>query len=66
MDIPKQIGGMNIEDLKVDGKCPNCRGDRYYHHEYDTVFCLGENKWLESGCSDLICEYCNNRPNAPI
>lgn len=66
MDIPKQISGMDIEDLKIDQKCPNCGNSKYYHHDYDALFCLKENIWLETGCDDPKCEYCGDRPNKPI
>lgn len=66
MNIPKQINGIDIEDLKVDTLCPSCGANKYYNDKYDALFCLKENKWLETGCHDPECEFCKDRPDKPI
>lgn len=66
MDAPKQINGMDIEDLRIDEKCPTCGESKYYQDKYDAFFCLKENKWLESGCEDPDCDFCKARPLKPL
>ena len=64
MHTPKQSSESDIEQL--EDKCPSCGESKYMNYKYDAIFCLKENKWLESGCQDPECEFCNNRPDKPI
>lgn len=47
------------------GSCPLCGADRGYSEEYDSIFCLSCDKWLESSCEDPGCEFCSSRPVKP-
>lgn len=37
-----------------------------YNDQYDAFYCDVCNVWLEKICSDETCNFCKNRPNAPL
>lgn len=63
---------VKIGDVEISGwiikqqMCKFCGEHPVYYEKYDAIFCPTENKWLETACSDNICEYCKDRPVRPI
>ena len=47
-------------------RCPDCGKKGSYKEKYDAYFCSKCNKWLDTKCSDITCEYCSKRPDNPI
>jgi len=60
------VGGEEIEGRVEDTRCPACGEYKIYHDRYDAYFCARCNAWLESQCSDPGCDYCRERPAAPL
>ena len=64
-------GVVVIDGREIDGHidervCPKCGRARIYYDDYDAYFCAFCNVWLESRCSDAMCEYCRSRPENPL
>ena len=57
---------MDIEDSKVNAICSTCGENKHFNYEYDALFCIKENKWLETGCNDPECQFCKDRPDKPL
>ncbi|MGF6949849.1 putative RNA-binding Zn-ribbon protein involved in translation (DUF1610 family) [Neobacillus sp. B4I6] len=61
-----------IDDFEFYGhidqkqRCSNCKFNLVYYEDFDAYFCPKCNYWTESKCSDLVCEYCPNRPEKPL
>jgi hypothetical protein len=60
-----KISNTEIAGFVMDEKC-DCGSQKIYYEKYDAKFCPQEDKWLESGCLDPLCEYCKDRPDKPI
>ncbi len=45
--------------------CAEHWGAEKYSDKYDAIYCKQCDKWLESKCSDLHCEFCFDRPRKP-
>ena len=45
--------------------CTHCFEPIKYSTKYDTFYCKECDKWFETTCSDINCEFCAKRPNKP-
>lgn len=60
------VGGVEIDGHVGDTLCPACGEHKIYHGLHDAYFCARCNTWLESNCGDPDCDYCRERPVAPL
>jgi ribosomal protein S27E len=60
------VDGVEIEGHVEDIRCPACDERKIYYDRYDAYFCAVCNSWLESNCGDPECDYCRDRPAAPL
>jgi hypothetical protein len=37
-----------------------------YSEDHDAYFCRDCNVWTETGCSDVRCNFCRDRPARPL
>lgn len=47
------------------GRCEECGGKLILLFRYDAVCCPGCNRWIDPGCGDPECYFCQNRPETP-
>ena len=60
------IDGQEYDAFIDNLPCRSCSELRIYSYRYDAYFCAHCNYWIEDACSDSTCEFCANRPIAPI
>lgn len=56
-----------LECAKKNARCQRCcrRIHIKYNEEYDSYYNTDTDEWLEPGCYDKNCEFCNDRPAKP-
>ena len=55
-----------INWMEVHTYCQHCLSPLAFDDEFDASYCAGCNEWREEACSDIDCEYCENRPKRPL
>jgi (p)ppGpp synthase/HD superfamily hydrolase len=45
--------------------CEKCKAELHYAYNYDSLYCVACDEWLEEKCDDSHCEYCAERPERP-
>ncbi len=60
------IDGKTIVGFVDEQRCATCTTERVYYDSFDAYFCPSCNVWLEHGCSGSSCDYCRDRPTAPM
>ncbi len=61
------MSSIEIENMYVaDSVCSYC-GEKsvYMCDEFDALFCIECDRWLERRCGDPNCEFCSERPPKP-
>ena len=44
---------------------PGCGSELLYCFEFDAAYCPACDVWTESGCFDVVCWFCTERPALP-
>ncbi|MDE4086240.1 MULTISPECIES: hypothetical protein [unclassified Planococcus (in: firmicutes)] len=55
-----------INWMDVHTFCHTCMDPLTFDNEFDASYCASCNEWREERCSDISCEYCENRPERPL
>lgn len=53
--------------IRVDGRgrCRFCKREPVRSKRFDAMYCADCDVWLEDGCGDRTCWFCNDRPLRP-
>ncbi|MCH4824879.1 MAG: hypothetical protein N2C11_05085 [Planococcus sp. (in: firmicutes)] len=55
-----------INWMDVHTYCHTCLDALIFDDEFDASYCASCNEWREEPCTDISCEYCENRPKRPL